>query len=193
METLRFRIYFAVLILFLLNLSVPAGQKIKIYSENTTPGYISPNQYDIDILHYDLSIDLYPEIKSIKGNATLTGIITNKKITGLDLNFYDNLKITEATINGKAVQYERSATRISFPISEVTNDTFKLSLVYEGTPKLIGLSSFVFGEINHQSVVYSLNEPQYASTWFPCDDRPDDKALLDIKITNDSSEVSVSN
>jgi aminopeptidase N len=193
MKTLQFRIYSAVLIPFLLCFSVSAGQKIVTYSENTTPGYISPNQYDIDILHYDLSIDLYPEIKMIKGNATLTGIITNKKITSLDLNFYDNLKITEARINGKVVQYERSATRISFPINEVPGDTFKLSLVYEGTPKLVGLSSFVFGEINHQSVVYSLNEPQYASTWFPCDDRPDDKALLDIKITNDSSEVSVSN
>jgi aminopeptidase N len=193
MDIIQFRIYTFILISFFLCFSALAEQKTKSNAENTTPGYISPNQYDIDILHYDLSIDLYPDLKTIKGNATLTGIITDKKITSLDLNFYDNLKITEATINGKAVQYERSTTRISFPINEVPEDTFKLSLVYEGTPKLIGLSSFVFGEINHQSVVYSLNEPQYASTWFPCDDRPDDKALLDIRITNDSSEVSVSN
>jgi aminopeptidase N len=180
-------------ILLFLPFFVQAGQKIKTHAENTTPGYISPNQYDIDILHYDISIDLFPDIKMIKGNTTLTGIITNKNITSLDLNFYDNLKITGATINGKAVQFERTATRISFPINEGPDDTFNLNLVYEGTPKLLGLSSFVFGEINNQSVVYSLNEPEYASTWFPCDDRPDDKALLDIKITNDSSEVSVSN
>ena len=193
METHRLRIYYSILVFILLCLSVPAGQKIKTVAENTTPGYISPNQYDIDILHYDLSIDLYPDQRLIKGNATLTGKITNENITSLDLNFYDNLKITGATINGKAVNYERSATRITFPVNEVPKDTFILNIIYEGTPKLVGLSSFVFGNINHQSVVYSLNEPQYASTWFPCDDRPDDKALLDIRITNDSSEVSVSN
>ncbi|MFN3695673.1 MAG: hypothetical protein ACK4UV_11745, partial [Ignavibacterium sp.] len=36
-------------------------------------------------------------------------------------------------------------------------------------------------------------EPNYAPSWFPCDDDPEDKALLDIEITNDSSFVSVSN
>ena len=169
------------------------GQKIKSGEENTRTGYISPNQYDIDILNYVLSIDLYPEQKLLKGNATLTGVITNKKISRFDLNFYDNLEITSATIDGEPVKYERKATSISFPLNEVLNDTFKLNIVYEGTPKKVGLSSFVFGEINSHSVVYTLNEPEYASTWFPCDDRPDDKALLDIKITNDTSQVSVSN
>ena len=38
-----------------------------------------------------------------------------------------------------------------------------------------------------------MNEPVYASTWFPCNDVPSDKALVDIKISNDSSDVSVSN
>src|SRR5690606_267886 len=52
---------------------------------------------------------------------------------------------------------------------------------------------FVFGEVNGQSLVYNISEPIYAPTWFPCDDDPSDKALLDIEITNDSQYVSVSN
>ena len=116
-----------------------------------------------------------------------------KILLKLDLNFYDNMNISSATIDGKLVPYKRTATRLSFPIGEVPSDTFKLEIVYEGTPQKIGLSSFVFGEINNHSVVYSLNEPDYASTWFPCNDIPDDKALLDMKITNDTSQVSVSN
>lgn len=186
--------YFFILLYILVIVSpVQPGQKHKVNLENTTPGYISPNQYDINILNYDLSIDLYPEAKLLKGNATITGVITNKKISQLDLNFYDNLKITSATIDGKPAQYERTTTSISFPISEILKDTFKLNIIYEGTPKRMGLSSFVFGEINSHSCVYSLNEPDYASTWFPCNDIPDDKAQLDMKITNDSSQVSVSN
>ena len=185
---------FAVLLFLLISTySIYSGQKIKTGSENADTAYISTNQYDIGILKYDLSLDLYPEEKILKGNATLTGLITNKRISQLDLNFYDNLKISSATIDGKSVKYERTETSISFPLNEVLNDTFKLNIVYEGTPKKVGLSSFVFGEINSHSVIYTLNEPEYASTWFPCDDRPDDKALLDIKITNDTSQVSVSN
>jgi aminopeptidase N len=38
-----------------------------------------------------------------------------------------------------------------------------------------------------------LNEPNFASTWFPCNDIPSDKAFLDIRITNDTSQTSVSN
>ena len=184
-------VFLLILAAFVFN--AQAREKIKSGKENTVEGYISPNQYDIDILNYDLSIDLYPKQKFLKGNATLTGVITNKKISRLDLNFYDNLKITNATIDGYSAKYERTSTGISFPLNEVLKDTFKVNIVYEGTPKRLGLSSFVFGEINSHSVVYSLNEPDYASTWFPCDDRPDDKALLDIKITNDTSQVSVSN
>jgi len=41
--------------------------------------------------------------------------------------------------------------------------------------------------------VHSLSEPVYASTWFPCNDLPTDKALADIFITNDSSKTSISN
>ena len=72
-------------------------------------------------------------------------------------------------------------------------DTFSIEIHYEGTPKRAGLSSFVFGEINGRSAVYNLSEPTFSSTWYPCNDLPDDKALADIYITNDSVYTSVSN
>ncbi len=156
-------------------------------------GYIKPDQYNIDVLNYNLNIDLYPKEKILKGEAIITGVFKKKNIKELALNFYDNMKISKAELNGKAVKYARALTGITFPLSEIKSDTFKLEIVYKGTPKKMGFSSFVFGEINGHSVVYSLNEPVYASTWFPCNDIPDDKALLDMKITNDTSQVSVSN
>lgn len=155
--------------------------------------YIKPDQYKIDVLNYNLNIDLYPKEKILKGDAIITGLIKKKNIKRLDLNFYDNMKISKASLNGKPVNYQRNLTSISFPLSEIKSDTFKLEIVYQGTPKKMGFSSFVFGDINGHSVVYSLNEPVYASTWFPCNDIPGDKALLDMRITNDTSQVSVSN
>ena len=193
----KYGFHFAV-ITFLLLIIFPASpvqknKKLLPASAGTEYGYITSNQYDIDILKYDLSIDLNPAKKILKGNATITGVLTNKNISQLDLNFYKNMEITSATINGIPAEYERSEKQISFPLSEIKSDTFIVNIVYEGTPKRLGLSSFVFGQINDQSVVYSLNEPNYASTWFPCNDIPDDKAQLDMRITNDTSQTSISN
>ena len=155
--------------------------------------YASPNQFKINILKYYLNINLFPEQKLLQGDVTITGIVLDKTIKQIDLNFYDNMKISLLTLNGEKSSYEEKGTRLSIPYFNTKSDTFNIRVVYEGTPKRVGFSSFVFGEINGMSCTYNLNEPNYASTWFPCNDIPSDKALLDIKITNDSSEVSASN
>ena len=155
--------------------------------------YISDNQYQIDVLHYNLNFDLYPAKRMLKGDATITAILKNKDLKEIDLNFYDNMNISKVLLNNVPASYNISDTRLTIPIVKASPDTFNVRIVYEGTPKHEGLGSFTFGEIDSQSVVYNLSEPVYASTWFPCNDMPNDKALLDIKITNDSAETSVSN
>ena len=160
---------------------------------NINSDYVSSNQYKIDVWHYDLDLDLYPKEKMLKGIAEITGIILQPEIDRIDLNFYDNLTIKELTLNSLSARFENEGTRLSVFIEGSRIDTFKLKVIYEGTPKRTGLSAFVFGEINGMSVVYNLNEPSYASAWFPCNDIPSDKVLLDMRITNDSSQTSVSN
>lgn len=155
--------------------------------------YISSSQYYIDILHYDLDIDLYPSQKLIKAKTIITGKILSQDLDKIELNFYDNLDIKELKLDNKFVNYLNKDTRLTIFLNETLSDTFELMVEYEGTPKRKGFSAFTFGEINGNSVVYNMNEPSYASTWFPCNDIPSDKALLDIKITNDSAKTSISN
>src|SRR5690606_9937570 len=160
---------------------------------NIQQDYISENQYGIDILHYDLNIDLYPEKKFLKGDAELTGLVLNKDLRFVDLNFYDNLEIDEVLFNGRPAAFTNKKTLLRINAPSINSDTFVVKIKYKGTPKRSGLSAFVFGERNNVPVIYNLNEPTFASTWFPCNDLPSDKALLDIKITNDSSMTSISN
>jgi aminopeptidase N len=166
--------------------------KLSNLSINLSPDYISPNQYKIDVLHYDLDIDLYPKKKFLIGEAVITAVILDKNITAIDLNFYDNFLIKKITVNDEESSYKNIGSRLSINISDIT-DTVKINIKYEGKPKREGLAAFVFGEMNDRSVVYNLSEPIFASTWFPCNDLPSDKAMLDIKITNDSAYTSVSN
>lgn len=168
-------------------------QLLGIPQVHTPPNYISENQYKTDILHYDLSFDLYPEKKLLVGSTEITGIFKDSGLPRIDLNLYDNMKINYLSLNGKEASYIHEGTRLSINLKEELPDTFVIKIKYEGKPKRVGLAAFVFGEINGRSVVYNLSEPTFASTWFPCNDLPDDKALADIRITNDSMYTSVSN
>jgi aminopeptidase N len=155
--------------------------------------YITENQRKIDILHYNLEFDLYPENKKLIATAEITGTVLIKPITSLDLNFYDNFNIKSVTINNSKTTYTLKDKLFSVPYNSEIGDTFVIKISYEGTPERSGLAGFVFGKRDGIPLIYTLSEPTYASSWFPCNDLPTDKTLLDMKITNDSSMVSVSN
>ncbi|HEX9252994.1 MAG TPA: hypothetical protein VF870_12175, partial [Ignavibacteriaceae bacterium] len=162
--------------------------------------FVSDLQKQIDVLHYNLKFDLNSNDKVLKGVSTITAVKNNPNSDSeveheadIELNLYDNMSITSLKVNGKESEYFRNKNRVFIKANEILSDTFKIEIVYNGTPKRSGFDGFVFGEVNGQSLVYNISEPIYASTWFPCDDDPADKALLDIEITNYSQFVSVSN
>ena len=176
--------------------SISFAQKVSdnIISNNKKY-FVSDLQKQIDVLHYHLSLDLNIEEKILSGTAKLTATKnpTLDLDSELELNLYDNLIVSSIKVNGTSAEYSRSKNRLFIKSEEVLSDTFEIEIVYSGTPKKSGFDGFVFGEVNGQSLVYNISEPIYAPTWFPCDDDPSDKALLDIEITNDSQFVSVSN
>lgn len=155
--------------------------------------HITEAQKNADILHYYLKVDLDYENKKLKGEITISAVPLSEKLNEFELNFYDNMKINKIKLNGMDIEFSRKQNRIFINSSTVLQDTFFVTIEYEGTPKRAGLDGFVFGEVNNKPLIYNISEPEYASTWFPCDDDPADKALLDIEITNDSQFVSVSN
>lgn len=168
-----------------------AGYELPI---SDIPGsYISENQTKIDVLKYDIDIELFTQKEQIRGNVLVTGVILDRSIQQIDLNFYDNFNIEKILVNDKPSEYINEDMHLSIPVSGVKKDTFEIRVIYSGQPEKKGLSSFSFDTYKKRPVVYSLNEPVFASTWFPCNDKPDDKAQLEMKITNDSSSVSVSN
>ncbi len=107
--------------------------------------YISQNQNLIDVLNYDMNIDLYPSDKKLKGDVTITGKYLNKNLKQIDLNFYDNMKISECELNGSPTDYYEKNTRLSIPIKDkIKSDTFKVRIVYEGTPEKSRISPGLF-------------------------------------------------
>jgi aminopeptidase N len=176
---------------------------LKNKEANDRKYFVSDFQKSIDILHFYLSFDLNTEDKIVTGTAKLKAtkdINSNLKNIHepdleleLELNVYDNMEILSLTVNDQPADYKRKKNRIFIKPGNELPDTFSIDIKYTGTPQRGGFDGFVFGSVNGNSLVYNISEPNYASTWFPCDDDPSDKALLDIEITNDSQFVSVSN
>lgn len=156
-------------------------------------GYITEKQYKLDVLHYNIRLDLYPEDQLLKGQVVLKAALKDSNLNEIDLNFHDNMKISGLSVDGKPAKYQNEGTRLSIEPGTSLPDTFDIEIKYEGKPEREGFGSFTFGKKYGHWVVYNLSEPNYASTWFPCNDIPSDKALIDMSITNDSIYVSASN
>ncbi len=159
----------------------------------TDSGYITEFQKNIDILHYHLKIDLDTESKLIYAEVKITANKLRSPLDKMQLNFYGNMKLHRIYAQSGDLNFHRIKNLISIDISELEEDTLEIIVKYSGSPKKIGFNGLVFGEINNIPLIYTLNEPDYTPSWLPCDDDPEDKALIDVEITNDSNFVSVSN
>jgi aminopeptidase N len=156
-------------------------------------GHITDSQKKIDLLHYELNINLIPSEEKIDCKSIITGIPIELLNGKIELNFNDGFYISTVLFNGTETMYKYDDDILSIILDSQVTDTFKIEINYSGTPESLGFGSFTFGEHNEESVIYSLSEPIFASTWFPCNDIPTDKVLTDIYITNDIEMTSVSN
>lgn len=154
--------------------------------------YNRPVQYLIDALSYSLNINIDFTNKTIEAECEVLFAATGK-IDTVELNFHDNMSITSITSEGKNIPFAAKNNLLILQYSMLPGDSALIRVNYKGTPKRLSQGSFTFGKVNGYRVLSTLNEPNFASAWIPCFDRPDDKVLMDIKITNDTNFVSVSN
>lgn len=168
--------------------------ELKSLSASATELYNDETDF-IDVLHYKIELELFPEKKYVKGQTIITlRILPAKNSDKISLDFYDNMKIETLEINGTAKNFLHEDNKIVISSSAEADSSYQIKIIYSGSPKSKGLGSFNFAKYHSgENFVYTLNEPIFAPTWFPCNDKPDDKAKVDIIITNDSSMVSVSN
>lgn len=162
-----------------------------IYVDSLLNDYFKKEQYLQDIIHYEINIELFPEIEKIDGKVKIKGVMKNHTTDSIYLNFYDNLEIKSLFVNEIKSNFNRYDYHIVIP--KPVSDTFRVEVEFSGSPVSLGFKSFQFDEYNEHPVIYTLNQPIYASTWFPCNDLPDDKAQVDIFITSDSALTNVSN
>ncbi|WSA08270.1 M1 family metallopeptidase [Micromonospora sp. NBC_01813] len=137
-----------------------------------------------DVAGYQLVLRYDPAEQQLDGTATITATATmdlsrfNLDLAGLD--------VAAVSVDGAPAEHDRDDDELVVtPAAGLTDGSeFTVLVEYGGRPE--PLASRDFGEggfhITDDGVI-ALGQPESASTWFPVNDHPSDKATFDLEIT----------
>lgn len=154
---------------------------------------LSAQKEQFDIIKYHLKIDINFNERNITASNKITAVKYTSSFNIFELDFYNNLSIDEIKSGNLNLDYRRNGNKLFIDISSLNSDTMEVIISYQGKPKNRGFDGFVFAETKKQKIVQTINQPNLAPSWFPCNDDPSDKAELEIEIINDDEFITVSN
>ena len=149
------------------------------------------------VTHYDLDMDYKVGPNRLDATATLT--LTNwRDLPHMTLDLHENMAVRRVVASGGGVdvaKFRQSGGKLRLTFAEtVPVDTeFRLAIRYTGNPgtKRTPWGSLGWEELDNGSLV--ANQPNGASTWFPCDDTPDEKATYSFTVRTDRDYTAVTN
>lgn len=136
----------------------------------------------IDVVRYRIHDRYRFRAKRLSGRTVLT-VEATQDLSSFNLDFL--LPVRRVKVDGARAAHDkpnRHEVVITPKQTIASGDTFTVSVSYAGRPASIGY----LGEKNwlaNRHEVVTMNQPHMATWWFPSNDHPSDKALMDISIT----------
>jgi len=138
-----------------------------------------------DVERYDVAIRYAPPDREIQGDTTIDATAT-RRLTRLNLDL-SGLDVRRVEVDGAHAKFAREGdelvVRPAVPIAK--DDTFSVRVRYDGVPEpkaIEGLGASN-GWLETADGATTLDEPDGASTWFPGNDHPSDKATFTFRLT----------
>jgi aminopeptidase N len=137
-----------------------------------------------DVAGYRLAIRYDPGSDRLTGRATITATATAELSRfNLDLS---GLEVATVTVDGHPARNERRDRELTVipPRGLPTGDRFTVEIDYAGIPEPITSPELGAGGFRATTDgAVALGEPESASTWFPVNDHPSDKATYELAVT----------
>jgi aminopeptidase N len=147
-----------------------------------------------DVKSYGLKLRYDPAKDELTGTATITATATaDLSRFNLDLS---GLAVTALSVDGKPAQDSRDGTELVITPSAglAKGAEFTVEVGYGGKPEPIKSADLGEGGFLHTGDgAIALGQPESASTWFPVNDHPSDKATYDVEITVPEGVEALSN
>lgn len=149
-----------------------------------------------DIEHYDLTIDTTSHADAASG--AINGVATIDLVPDNDLAVFHldliALEVSDVQVDGAAALFNHVENELIIePAAALTSgQTTQVIVTYGGNPvPIIDATLFGPGWQTEDWGSYVVSEPNGASSWFPGNDHPLDKATFDIAITVPLGTVAV--
>jgi hypothetical protein len=141
-------------------------------------------QDDVDIQHYFLDLEFVPSTRSVTGSVTVTGKSLVDGFQHLVLDLAANMTVTQVLRGTTDLAFTRPGDLLDITLDQPfdTDQAFAVQVVYNGIPDATGFGSISWRKKSlglPGQMVSTLSEPDGARSWWPCKDRPDDKATVD--------------
>ncbi|WP_328393878.1 M1 family metallopeptidase [Streptomyces sp. NBC_00390] len=137
---------------------------------------------------YELTLDYRPGPNRLAGTARLSAIAGRAPLTEFQLNLAE-FKIGRVLVNGRSPHYTHRGGKLRVrPAKPLpAGAAFTVEVHWAGNPKPVRSPWGGLGweELTDGALVAS--QPVGAPSWYPCNDRPSDKASYQISITTPSA------
>lgn len=134
------------------------------------------------VTNYTLSIRYRVIGNRIDGDAVLDCVaLTDVDSVAVDLA---GLRVAKVLVDGAVVRFSHRGSRITIPVIRRLGEAFELRISYSGNPRPLAIRAF--GEAGWEELadgVIVAAQPHGSPTWFPCNDRPSDKATYSVTIS----------
>ncbi len=154
---------------------------LELKSNTLTVAQIAETEkYDVHYYFLDLNMT--------NTTTTLSGVVeihasTRESLDSALIELYDDFTINSIEVNGVPTTYFRADSRVKIPVNADANETFVLTIDYNGTPPTAATNPLGGGGMTNDTspswgnqVTWSLSEPFSAYEWFPVKQSLRDKA-----------------
>jgi aminopeptidase N len=149
----------------------------------------TPHSYDV--LHYQIDMDIDIPGDSVRMASVLINCRSETDtLTTVDLDFR-GMTIDSITVDGVLRNYIWEPDQLLIHLGSAISqgDTFLVAVYYHGHPVTAGGN----GLFIDSDVTFTMAEPEGARLWYPCYDKPSDKATADLNITVPDDYIVASN
>jgi aminopeptidase N len=142
----------------------------------------------VDVLHYGLELAWARDTKTLTGTATIQ-LRAVTQITAISLDFSGAYTIDGCTLDGTTVRATVTDGKLAVPAALGADRNGTLVVRYHGTPTTVPMPSHRGDSeplgltVTADGAIWTMQQPYGASTWYPANDFPSDKALYDIAVT----------
>ena len=140
-----------------------------------------------DVQSYTISLDIDPPANTIRG-STIIQATASEYLSPFNLDFH-GLTVDSVTVNDAVAQFSRNEDELTImPASPLeVNDSFSVAVEYHGSPELFKSQAFPYYSMGwshaENGAINVIGEPEAASSWFPNNNHPSDKATYRFEIT----------